>query len=312
MRRNRPNQTSHTVRSGDTLGDIAQIYYGDANVWSELARANSLRNPNLILVGQRLLLPTLLENKPAPVAKPSPISPSPPPSRFIPYASAIAMEFPEVSISLSSVPQVHFLLGPYRARLELKGNLKFRKKGTVSHFAISDFEKLEFTAKEEARFAMFDLAREAKLEFDPAKRTLELKCGLSMTLKTKYGMTQTHKLEVGVGTLKFSCEPTPVKGTFRELEIEGTFGWAVTIAGDNLGNSAAPAISPARSLTNSYQSNPQLLIVVVATGVMAAILIVVTLPVSAAALATAGVAVVTYAAVKQSLDKPVHHYPGGT
>jgi nucleoid-associated protein YgaU len=45
---------TYTVRRGDTLGDIGWRYGSSA---LELARANHVRNPNLIYPGQRLWIP---------------------------------------------------------------------------------------------------------------------------------------------------------------------------------------------------------------------------------------------------------------
>jgi LysM repeat protein len=47
----------HVVQRGDTLSKIAAKFYGDANRYPEIARANGIRNPNLIKVGQRLKVP---------------------------------------------------------------------------------------------------------------------------------------------------------------------------------------------------------------------------------------------------------------
>jgi len=45
--------TDYTVKSGDTLSEIAQANGAD---WHELARINHLKDPNLILIGQTLTL----------------------------------------------------------------------------------------------------------------------------------------------------------------------------------------------------------------------------------------------------------------
>ena len=50
----RATVTSVVVRSGDTLSKIAARVYGNANRWPEIAKKNSIRNPALIKVGQRL------------------------------------------------------------------------------------------------------------------------------------------------------------------------------------------------------------------------------------------------------------------
>ncbi|HEY3556211.1 MAG TPA: transglycosylase family protein [Kribbella sp.] len=45
--------SDYTVKSGDTLSEIAQANGAD---WHELARINNLKDPNLILIGQTLTL----------------------------------------------------------------------------------------------------------------------------------------------------------------------------------------------------------------------------------------------------------------
>ena len=47
----------HTVVKGDTLWAIAQRYYGNGSRYPEIAKANNISNPNVINVGQKLLIP---------------------------------------------------------------------------------------------------------------------------------------------------------------------------------------------------------------------------------------------------------------
>lgn len=49
----------HTVRSGDTLGKIAQTYLGSARRYVEIFKMNQdiLKDPNLIHPGQQLKIP---------------------------------------------------------------------------------------------------------------------------------------------------------------------------------------------------------------------------------------------------------------
>ena len=49
----------YTVQSGDNLSKIAKHFYGNANKYSEIAKANNISNPDLIKVGQQLNLPAL-------------------------------------------------------------------------------------------------------------------------------------------------------------------------------------------------------------------------------------------------------------
>lgn len=48
---------SYTVQQGDTLYAIARREYGDGDLYPVIARQNQLPNPNLIVVGQELLIP---------------------------------------------------------------------------------------------------------------------------------------------------------------------------------------------------------------------------------------------------------------
>ncbi len=49
----------YTIQSGDTLGGIAQKFYGKASKYTEIAEANGISNPNAIRVGQEIVLPGL-------------------------------------------------------------------------------------------------------------------------------------------------------------------------------------------------------------------------------------------------------------
>jgi len=52
-----PGQQVYTVQAGDNLSKISKYFYGDANKYSAIARANSLDDPNKIKVGQKLVIP---------------------------------------------------------------------------------------------------------------------------------------------------------------------------------------------------------------------------------------------------------------
>ena len=48
---------NYTVQPGDTLSEIAEREYGDASLYPVIARQNHLANPDVIGVGQQLLIP---------------------------------------------------------------------------------------------------------------------------------------------------------------------------------------------------------------------------------------------------------------
>lgn len=51
----------HTVVKGETLSKIAKKYYDDANKYQAIFKANTdkLKNPDLIQIGQQLVIPKL-------------------------------------------------------------------------------------------------------------------------------------------------------------------------------------------------------------------------------------------------------------
>lgn len=48
---------SYTVKAGDNLSKISKMFYGDANQYQKIAKANGLDNPDKIKVGQTLQIP---------------------------------------------------------------------------------------------------------------------------------------------------------------------------------------------------------------------------------------------------------------
>jgi nucleoid-associated protein YgaU len=56
---NNPYTQTHTVVPGDTLSKIAQKYYGDASLYTQIFQANRdvLSDPNKISPGQKLRIP---------------------------------------------------------------------------------------------------------------------------------------------------------------------------------------------------------------------------------------------------------------
>jgi len=53
------DEQPYTIQSGDNLSKISKRFYGSANKYPEVAKANNISNPDLIKVGQQLNLPAL-------------------------------------------------------------------------------------------------------------------------------------------------------------------------------------------------------------------------------------------------------------
>jgi len=47
----------HVVTHGETLGSIAQFWYGDSSRYEDIASSNGLDDPDQIDVGQELMIP---------------------------------------------------------------------------------------------------------------------------------------------------------------------------------------------------------------------------------------------------------------
>ncbi|MGE5298314.1 MAG: LysM peptidoglycan-binding domain-containing protein [Acidobacteriaceae bacterium] len=71
--------STYTVKHGDTLSAIAKVLLGNPNLYPAIARANSLKNPDLILVGQVLTIPESSRpsiSKTVPIARSESLKPS--------------------------------------------------------------------------------------------------------------------------------------------------------------------------------------------------------------------------------------------
>jgi LysM repeat protein len=79
------NERIHVVQRGDTLGNISRIY--DVSI-DDIMTANGLTNPNILSVGQQLVIPIGGLPTPTPQPSPTPTSNAPPP----PIATEPALE----------------------------------------------------------------------------------------------------------------------------------------------------------------------------------------------------------------------------
>jgi competence protein ComEC len=70
-----PERVTHVVQAGETLGTIAEEY--DVP-WEDIARYNNLVNPNVLEIGQELIIPIGGIPTETPVPSPSPTSAEPP------------------------------------------------------------------------------------------------------------------------------------------------------------------------------------------------------------------------------------------
>src|SRR5580765_7385160 len=83
----------YKLRRGDTLGGVARRLGVNADA---LARANGIKNPNKILAGQTLVIPTKAEAaallKAAKTPAPAPAKPAAKPAAVVPMAPIVAVK----------------------------------------------------------------------------------------------------------------------------------------------------------------------------------------------------------------------------
>ena len=49
----------YTIKSGDNLSKVSKLFYGNANKYEQIAKANNLSDPDKIQVGQEIQVPAL-------------------------------------------------------------------------------------------------------------------------------------------------------------------------------------------------------------------------------------------------------------
>jgi LysM repeat protein len=53
------DEQPYTVKAGDTLSAVSKLFYGNANKYPQIAKANHLDNPDNVRVGTELSLPVI-------------------------------------------------------------------------------------------------------------------------------------------------------------------------------------------------------------------------------------------------------------
>ena len=81
MTKSRREFTLYKVQTGDILERIARRHYGQGKYWREIAKANGIRRPEALRVGQTIKLPALQVPMAPPARRARAITPAPVPIR---------------------------------------------------------------------------------------------------------------------------------------------------------------------------------------------------------------------------------------
>lgn len=52
-------EQSYTIEAGDNLSKVSKLFYGNANKYEAIAKANGMEDANKIQVGQKIMVPVL-------------------------------------------------------------------------------------------------------------------------------------------------------------------------------------------------------------------------------------------------------------
>ena len=52
-------EDKYTIAAGDTLSKVSKLYYGNANKYEAIAKANGIADPDKVQVGQEIKIPVL-------------------------------------------------------------------------------------------------------------------------------------------------------------------------------------------------------------------------------------------------------------
>lgn len=231
MPQRKPKQSRYKVRRGDTLWDIARTMYGDPQVWPEISEANKLKDPDLILVGQELVLPDL--SHPARGArrggKAAPATPraSRPPAPHRPRRRARPVLLP-FKYDLEGLPSQVVIVPPWKYETKITGDVTLQSERALETVTLTK-DAVVTSYKQKADGKLYSLASEAKVKFDPATGSVAVSCELTSASKLDNGQWPATSVEVLPNGVKYSVKPRPVSFKYQGFSVQGSVGFEGTI-----------------------------------------------------------------------------------
>ncbi len=260
---------TYRVRRGDSLSLIAKRQYKDASLWPEIARANQLKDPYTIFVGQELVIPNqcrkpgfppmLWSSEPqlslrdkfsvnVPLAPKSSSASSPLKKEFVgppvgkkaapalpdpPAARPVLM--PAFKFELENVIQpVSVSIGPVSYTFQLKGEITIQSEKPLQNFSIVNMKQLALEAKSEADVVVGEvgsrIANSTEFKYDPSTQSMEISTSLKTELTLKGDVWVTQSISpVLPNGVKYTYQPRAISGKIRGLKIEGNISLEITV-----------------------------------------------------------------------------------
>jgi hypothetical protein len=252
------SSTPYIVKRGDTLWDLAGRYLNDSTRWPEIWHFNNqqysspdirtklkpshhIDNPDLIFVGQKILIPTGDSRrqtiKPNPGEKGN--TPAKNKARLIPYKYKLERNLFE-----------SYLPGGFKATLTIKGAITIQSEKIVDWV---EFNREEFDIKvaREYQTPLNKLVSEYQLGVNEKTKQIDFSCGVTINSKVPYATKFQSKVSLNplTGMPKYTTTITypEIKGKLNEYFYTAT-GYSVSIEIEKQENIArrVPASIPVR------------------------------------------------------------------
>lgn len=266
-----PRTPVYAVETGDCLWDIAEDQYGDPTVWPEIARANLLRIPYWVFVGQKLRLFPVevgsVQSAPPTLRGISSTATSAPTTSSLSLqASRVArlVAFPAFKYSLEKLPKYEVVTPQFRYSLQLKGELTLQRRGVMPGPEISK-EGITTELKKEADTELVKLTSGTSVTISPDNKIAEVKCELAIAAKINGHVFATQKVAIiPPSSFRYTYEPREITGEHGFLVFKGTFGYQLDWT--KLDQPRSP--QPAPAFVPHQTNQPAAAVVLIGVGVV--------------------------------------------
>ncbi|WP_320043555.1 LysM peptidoglycan-binding domain-containing protein [uncultured Desulfobacter sp.] len=233
------NASVYIVKKGDTLWDLAEKYLNDPIRWPEIWHFNNklyaaqsstmsikpsmlIKNPDLIFVGQKLLIPTSYDHRQTvqPSLEKNGKTPAKDKIRMIPYKFKIENKIFET-----------YLPGGFKAKINIKGDLTIQSEKTITWAALNT-EGMELKVAREYETPLNRLVTDYQLGINEKTRQIEFACGVTMHSKIPYAPKYQAQVSINqlTGMPKYitTISYPPIKGKLGHYFYAAT-GYCVAI-----------------------------------------------------------------------------------
>ena len=256
----RPRTSTYRVRKGDSLWTISEYEYGEGKYWPEIATANRIPKPSLLLAGQILKMPEIGGSSPTIHHHRShrvPVSPNAGLLRPIDNGKALArpLRYPAFKYDLEKLPPFVQEVPPVEYKLKLKGELTLQSKSTIPDVVLvrggveTKYVELKRTemvlkCKTETDTKLNQFFSTPKIKYNPKSRSVEVGYEFGVATKLQGGAFVSSKFTLLPNGFKYTYEVTDIKGEFNNFSFDGSFGYELEITQKASPRRTVPAYEP--------------------------------------------------------------------